>query len=73
MSGVVHATRYERTEAMGRDRITRLLLRFSGPAILAAETSALYDLFDAIWCGRLQTEAVAALAVANPLIAINGL
>jgi putative MATE family efflux protein len=55
---------------MGRDRITRLLLRFSGPAILAAETSALYNLFDAIWCGRLQTEAVAALAVANPLMAI---
>ena len=55
---------------MGRDKVTRLLLRFSGPAILAAETSALYNLFDAIWCGRLSTEAVAALAVANPLMAI---
>ena len=70
MRRVAHATRYERTEAMGRDKVTRLLLRFSGPAILAAETSALYNLFDAIWCGRLSTEAVAALAVANPLMAI---
>jgi Na+-driven multidrug efflux pump len=70
VSGEVHATRYERTEAMGQDKITRLLLRFSGPAILAAETSALYNLFDAIWCGRLGTEAVAALSVANPLMAI---
>lgn len=62
--------RFKRTEAMGEDKITKLLIRFSGPAILAAETSAFYNLFDAIWCGRLSTEAVAALTVANPLMAI---
>jgi len=70
MAGDAEASRYERTEAMGRDKISKLLLRFSGPAILANETSAGYNLFDAIWCGRLSTEAVAALAVANPLMAI---
>ena len=63
--------RYERSEAMGRDPITKLLLRFSGPAILASETAALYNLFDAIWAGRLSTEAVAALSVAAPLMTIS--
>lgn len=61
---------YERSEAMGREPTTRLLLRFSVPAIIAAETSAGYNLFDAIWCGRLSTEALAALTVAAPLMAI---
>lgn len=40
--------RFKRTEAMGKDKITKLLIRFAGPAILAAETSAFYNLFDAI-------------------------
>jgi len=69
-AGNVKATGYERSEAMGREAISRLLLRFSVPAIIAAETAAGYNLFDAIWCGRLGTEALAALAVAAPLMAI---
>ncbi len=64
------ATGYERSEAMGRERISRLLLRFSVPAIIAAEAYAGYNLFDAIWCGRLGAEALAALSVASPLMAI---
>ena len=64
------ATRYERSEAMGRESVSKLLLRFSGPAILAAETAAFYNLFDAIWCGRLGAEAVAALSVSSPLMTI---
>ncbi|MEM3694056.1 MAG: MATE family efflux transporter [Candidatus Bathyarchaeia archaeon] len=60
----------ERTEAMGKEGISRLLLRFSAPAIIANEASAGYELFDAIWCGRLATEALAALTVAGPLMAI---
>ena len=66
----VKATGYERSEAMGRETISKLLLRFSGPAILASETAAFYNLFDAIWCGRLGAEAVAALSVAHPLMTI---
>jgi putative MATE family efflux protein len=69
-AGQVEAAGHERTEAMGRDSIWRLLLRFSGPAIIAAMVSASYNLVDAIFVGRLGTEALAALAVANPLMAI---
>jgi len=68
--GQVEAAGHERTEAMGRESIWRLLLRFSGPAIIAAMVSASYNLVDAIFVGRLGTEALAALAVANPLMAI---
>lgn len=66
----VRATGYDRSEAMGRETISKLLLRFSVPAIIAAETAAGYNLFDAIWCGRLGAEALAALTVAGPLMTI---
>jgi putative MATE family efflux protein len=66
----VKATGNERNEALGREKISKLLLRFSGPAILASEASAFYNLFDAIWCGRLGAEAIAALSVAHPLMHI---
>ncbi|MBS7647670.1 MAG: MATE family efflux transporter [Candidatus Bathyarchaeia archaeon] len=61
---------YQRAEAMGREKISRLLARFSVPAIIANEGEAFYELFDAIWCGRIGTEALAALTVAGPLMAI---
>ena len=67
----VKAATDNRSEAMGKEPISKLLMRFAGPAILASETSAFYNLFDAIWCGRLGAEAVAALSVANPLMMIN--
>jgi len=63
-------TRYERSEVMGREAISKLLLRFSVPAIIAMEASAGYNLFDAIWCGRLGAEALAALSVSGPLMTI---
>jgi putative MATE family efflux protein len=69
-AGDAKATAYERSEAMGRETISKLLFRFSLPAIIAAETAAGYNLFDAIWCGRLSTEALAALTVAAPLMTI---
>ncbi|MEM2111088.1 MAG: MATE family efflux transporter [Candidatus Bathyarchaeia archaeon] len=61
---------YQRAEAMGRERISKLLVRFSVPAIVANEGEAFYELFDAVWCGRIGTEALAALTVAGPLMAI---
>jgi putative MATE family efflux protein len=64
------ATNDDRHEAMGRETISKLLLRFSLPAIIASETAAGYNLFDAIWCGRLGAEALAALTVAGPLMTI---
>jgi len=64
------ATGYDRSEAMGRETVSKLLIRFSVPAIIAAETAAGYNLFDAIWCGRLGPEQLAALTVAGPLMTI---
>ena len=55
---------------MGRESIWRLLLHFSGPAIAAQMVSASYNLVDAIFVGFLGTEALAALAVAHPLMTI---
>jgi putative MATE family efflux protein len=70
VTSFVKAAGDERNEALGREKISKLLLRFSGPAILASEASAFYNLFDAIWCGRLGAEAIAALSVAHPLMHI---
>ncbi|MEM2168550.1 MAG: MATE family efflux transporter [Candidatus Bathyarchaeia archaeon] len=64
------ASRYQKAEAMGREKISRLLMRFSAPAIIANEGEAFYELFDAIWCGRIGAEALAALTVAGPLMVI---
>ncbi|MEM2676922.1 MAG: hypothetical protein QXJ77_03340 [Candidatus Bathyarchaeia archaeon] len=35
------------------EKISRLLVRFSVPAIVASEGEAFYELFDAVWCGRI--------------------
>jgi putative MATE family efflux protein len=63
---------YQRAEVMGQERVSKLLFRFSVPAIIANEATALYELVDAVWCGRLCSEALAALTVAGPLMAIYG-
>ncbi|MEM2103514.1 MAG: MATE family efflux transporter [Candidatus Bathyarchaeia archaeon] len=55
---------------MGREKISKLLFRFSAPAIIAMEAAAFYELFDAVWCGRLSAEDLAALTVSGPLMAI---
>ncbi len=59
-----------RSEAMGKEPVLGLLWRFAWPAILASETSAFYNLLDAVWCGRLGPEAIAALSIAHPLMHI---
>lgn len=59
-----------RSDAMGRESITRLLLRFSGPSIVSMMVTSSYNLVDAIFVGRLGPEALAALAVAFPLMMI---
>lgn len=57
-----------RTEVMGKAPIWRLLFRFSGPAIVSMMVAASYNLVDAIFVGRLGSEALAALVVAFPLM-----
>lgn len=60
----------KRVEAMGRDPIWKLLIRFSGPAILSMVVAASYTIVDAIFVGRLGPEALGALTVVFPLMLI---
>jgi len=53
---------------MGRAPIWGLLLRFSGPAIVSMVVAGSYNIVDAIFVGRLGSEALAALVVAFPLM-----
>ena len=59
-----------RTRTNSWGRIWPLLLRFSGPSIISATVTATYNLVDAIFAGCLGLEALAALAVAFPLMII---
>ena len=52
---------------MGIDPVWRLLLSFSGPAIISMTVAASYNLVDAIFIGRLGAEALAAITVAFPM------
>lgn len=58
------------SEVMGRESIGRLLLRFSGPSIISMLVGASYNVVDAIFVGRLGSEALAALAIAFPIMLI---
>jgi len=55
---------------MGRAPVWRLLARFSGPTIVSMLVTASYNIVDAIFVGRLGPEALAALAIAFPLMMI---
>ncbi|MFH0846487.1 MAG: MATE family efflux transporter [Chloroflexota bacterium] len=57
----------QRSEAMGRDTIWRLLFRFSGPTIISMLVSSSYNIVDAVYVGRLGPAAVAALAIFFPI------
>ncbi|MFC1909027.1 MATE family efflux transporter [Chloroflexota bacterium] len=57
-----------RREAMGKDPIWRLLLRFSGPAIISMTVASSYQLVDAMFVGRLGPESLAAMSVTYPLL-----
>lgn len=56
-----------RSEVMGKDPIWKLLFRFSGPTIVAMLVTSSYNIVDAVFVGRLGTQAVAALAVFFPI------
>ena len=57
-----------RSEAMGTDPIWRLLFRFSGPAIISMTVASTYNLVDAVFVGRLGSDALAAMSVTFPLL-----
>ena len=53
---------------MGTEPLGKLLLRFSGPAILAMASGALYNVVDAIFLGQLGPRPLAAVTVAFPVM-----
>ncbi|MDO9535123.1 MAG: MATE family efflux transporter [Bacillota bacterium] len=57
---------------MGEEDISKLLFRFSMPAILAMAVMASYNIVDTIFVGRLGSEAIAALSVSFPIQMLLG-
>lgn len=55
---------------MGTEPLPKLLLAFSGPAMVAMASGALYNVVDAIFVGRLGSDALAAVTVAFPAMMI---
>ena len=55
---------------MGQAPIWKLLVRFSGPAIVSMVVGASYNIADAIFIGRLGPEALGALTITFPLMLI---
>ncbi len=53
---------------MGTDPLGSLLLRFSGPAIVAMASGALYNVVDAIFLGQVGSRELAAVTVAFPVM-----
>lgn len=68
--GHVNNIGHEKTLEMGHAPVWGLLARFSGPAIIAQIVNASYNLVDTIFIGRLGTIPLAAVAVANPIMAL---
>ncbi len=60
----------KKAAAMGHGPVWKLLMRFSGPAILSMVVAASYTVVDAIFIGRLGPEALGALLVVFPPILI---
>jgi len=57
---------------MGEGNISKLLFRFSMPAILAMVVMASYNIVDTFFVGRLGSEAIAALSVSFPIQMLLG-
>lgn len=56
----------DRSARMGTEPLGKLLLAFSGPAILAMASAALYNVVDAFFVGKLGGDAIAGVTVAFP-------
>lgn len=59
----------DRTEAMGQEKISKLLIRFSIPAIIGMLVNALYNVVDRIFVGNgVGTLAIAGITISYPLM-----
>ena len=59
-------------QRLGEENITRLMIRFSLPSVLAMAVNASYNLVDTIFVGKLGSAAIAALSVALPIQMLLG-
>jgi Na+-driven multidrug efflux pump len=59
---------FQAVDTMGTDPITKLLVKFSTPSIIANLVTASYNLVDAIFIGRLGIAPLAAIAIAHPIM-----
>lgn len=56
-----------KSDRLGQEKISRLLIKLSAPAIVGMLIQALYNIIDSIYIGRLSTEALAALSLSFPI------
>ncbi|NLY37768.1 MAG: MATE family efflux transporter [Firmicutes bacterium] len=59
-------------QRLGEENITRLMIRFSLPSVLAMAVNASYNLADTFFVSRLGSAAIAALSVAMPIQMLLG-
>lgn len=61
-----------RAQAMGEEKIPKILIKLSLPAIVAMLINAIYNTVDAFFIGKLGTSAIGAVAVAFPIFSLIG-
>ncbi|MGM0410759.1 MAG: MATE family efflux transporter [Bacillota bacterium] len=57
----------QKSDRLGKEKITSLLFKLSLPSIIGMLTQALYNIIDSIFVGRLSTEALSALSLSFPI------
>ncbi len=63
---------HNNAESLGKENITKLLVRFALPATLAMAVNASYNIIDTIFVGRLGADAIAALSISFPIQMLLG-
>ena len=59
----------EKTQALGAEKIPRLLLRYAIPSIIAMLSSSLYNMIDSIFIGHgVGAMAISGLAITMPIM-----
>ncbi len=57
----------KKSDRLGKEKISKLLIKLSAPAIIGMLIQALYNIIDSIYVGRLSTEALSALSLSFPV------
>jgi len=57
----------KKSERLGKEKIGKLLIKLSVPAIIGMVIQSLYNIVDTIYVGKLSTEALSALSLAFPI------